>query len=187
MCLQQLCLFVSLCAPRESSQRVPFSNSLSWKAFVVLRWFVWKFKGRIVSKEKDELSQRFYCAKSTSAAKVFMFCYNLQDVNQVRTTCILQDVTPGTYVIEVPERITTSWPGFILFVLFGLKVILFWKQEYLISIQIQGTKLWILFVLFWFLSLRSQLKDEGNTTRRQTQYHVSQGETAVILNIYFLT
>ncbi|KAF3856756.1 hypothetical protein F7725_017479 [Dissostichus mawsoni] len=43
---------------------------------------------------------------------------NLHDVNQYRTTCILKDVTPGTYTIE--------------------------------------------------------LRDDSNTTRRQTQYHVSQ-------------
>ncbi|XP_010776370.1 interleukin-17 receptor D-like [Notothenia coriiceps] len=42
----------------------------------------------------------------------------LKDVNQYRTTCILKDVTPGTYTVE--------------------------------------------------------LRDDSNTTRRQTQYHVSQ-------------
>lgn len=27
--------------------------------------------------------------------------HSMQDVNQLRTTCILQDITPGTYTIEV--------------------------------------------------------------------------------------
>lgn len=30
--------------------------------------------------------------------------FSVQDVNQLRTTCILQDITPGTYTIEVNPR-----------------------------------------------------------------------------------
>lgn len=33
----------------------------------------------------------------------FGYCF-IQDLNQPRTTCILQDVTPGTYTLEVHKR-----------------------------------------------------------------------------------
>lgn len=35
----------------------------------------------------------------------FIISNCVQDVNQARTTCILLDVTPGTYTIEVREPI----------------------------------------------------------------------------------
>lgn len=40
--------------------------------------------------------------------------YAVQDVNQLRTTCILQDITPGTYTIEVNPQGLSHTPDLVL-------------------------------------------------------------------------
>lgn len=76
---------------------------------------------------------------------------SLQEQNGPKTTCVLQDVTPGTYAIEVRVLIISYKMSFI---------------------QTKCNKFTFLF---------PQLRDDNNTTRKQTQYHVSQGKKALIL------
>nr|XP_054587200.1 interleukin-17 receptor D [Nothobranchius furzeri] len=90
----------------------------------------WKPKSLNVSQIGSNLHVAFDQAPPTFSFHFYYLYYRLKqdgvfrqqrckpDINQVRMTCIIQDVTPGTYVIE--------------------------------------------------------LKDDSNTTRRQTQFHVSQ-------------
>lgn len=91
----------------------------------------------------------------------------LQDSNQVRTTCFLQDVTPGTYTIEVQNPTvqlfcTTSTE------IYWILLSAWWEG------RIKHIKNPAFVNLFFPLN---QLRDDSNTSRRQTQYHVSQGET----------
>lgn len=85
--------------------------------------------------------------------------YLMQDVKQIRTTCILQDITPGIYTIEVNKlSILESW----------LDLCVCLSDAHMSRTQVSF--------------FPCQLKDDANVTRRQTQYHVSQGEMS---NLYF--
>ena len=85
---------------------------------------------------------------------VISLCVYLQESNLPKTTCILQDVTPGTYAIEVSIFLSHGWKT--------CSIVSSMQKE-----QRHGSNLDV---------LTPQLRDDNNTTRRQTQYHVSQGK-----------